>query len=112
MVFSIGVDIGGTFTDVVAINELGDIYVGKADTTPRDLTEGVVNALSEVASQIRISIQQMLKQTIFFGHGTTVGSNALITKRGAKVGLIITKGFEDEIILMIGVEFQSLQEFQ
>src|SRR5512143_2442612 len=95
MIFSVGVDIGGTFTDAVAINESAAVFVGKADTTPRDFSEGVVKALTEVANQIGISLQELLKQTVFFGHGTTVGSNALITKRGARVGLIITKGFED-----------------
>jgi N-methylhydantoinase A len=95
MPYSIGVDIGGTFTDAIVINEAGKVYEGKTDTTPRKLTDGVVNALNEVSTQIGISLRTLLQQTTFFGHGTTVGSNALITRRGAKVGLIVTKGFED-----------------
>jgi N-methylhydantoinase A len=95
MVYSIGVDIGGTFTDAVALSDSGMVFVGKADTTPKKLTEGVVNALTEAAGQIGISLEQLLQQTVFFSHGTTVGTNALITRKGANVGLIVTKGFED-----------------
>lgn len=113
MLFSIGVDIGGTFTDAVAINELGGVFVGKSDTTPRDFSEGVVNALTEVAGQIGTSLRELLEQTVFFGHGTTVGSNSLITKRGAKVGLIITKGFEDTPFIQRAVgRLAGLSEIQ
>ena len=113
MVYSVGVDIGGTFTDAVAISESGAVFVGKADTTPRDLPEGVVKALTEVAKQIGLSLGELLKQTVFFGHGTTVGTNALLTRRGAKVGLIITKGFEDTPFIQRAVgRLAGLSEIQ
>ena len=113
MSYSIGVDIGGTFTDAVAIDESGRVFSGKADTTPRDLPQGVVNALKEVSDQIGISLTELLKQTAFFGHGTTVGTNALLTRRGAKVGLIITKGFEDTPFIQRAVgRLAGLSEIQ
>lgn len=113
MVFSIGVDIGGTFTDAVAISESGKVFVGKSDTTPRDLPKGVVDSLTQVADQIGISLREMLHQTVFFGHGTTVGSNALIMKRGAKVGLLITRGFEDTPFIQRAVgRLAGLSEMQ
>lgn len=95
MTYSVGVDIGGTFTDAIAINESGEVFEGKADTIPKNLTDGVINALNEVSKQVGTSLEELLRHTTFFGHGTTVGSNALITRRGGKVGLIVTKGFED-----------------
>jgi N-methylhydantoinase A len=98
--YIIGIDVGGTFTDAVAI-ECGNslfstkIVHGKASTTPQNLTEGVINSLADLSNQMGISTQGLLSQTLFIGHGTTVGTNALIMRRGAKVGLITTKGFED-----------------
>jgi len=98
--YIIGIDVGGTFTDAVAIECKSSffttrIFHGKASTTPQNLTEGVVNSLEDLSDQIGISSRELLSQTFFIGHGTTVGTNALITRRGAKVGLITTKGFED-----------------
>jgi N-methylhydantoinase A len=95
MTFALGVDIGGTFTDAVAIRDTGEIFIGKSDTTSHDFSNGVLDALSDLVSNARVSLPDLLRQTMFFGHGTTVGTNALITKRGAKVGVIVTKGFED-----------------
>jgi N-methylhydantoinase A len=98
--YIIGIDVGGTFTDSVAIEcgpslETAKIFHGKASTTSQRLSSGVVSSLEDLASEIGISSREMLEQAFFMGHGTTVGTNALITRQGAKVGLITTKGFED-----------------
>jgi len=97
--YVIGIDVGGTFTDAVAIESEGGfskrIFRGKAATTPQNLTQGFFNSLEDLANQIGITCSELLSQTLFIGHGTTVGTNALITRRGAKVGLVTTKGFED-----------------
>jgi len=98
--YIIGIDVGGTFTDTVAIDcdnssFTQGIFHGKASTTSQDLTEGVLNSLEDLADQMGMKLDQLLDRTLFIGHGTTVGTNALITRRGAKVGLITTKGFED-----------------
>ena len=93
----VGVDIGGTFTDAVAIDRTGKVYVGKAPTTIGRVADGVMASLADLAAHIPDcgSIEQLLATAEFIGHGTTVGTNALITRKGARVGLLITAGFED-----------------
>lgn len=93
--FNVGVDVGGTFTDTVAIDDAGNLFVGKAPTTPRRIAQGVIDSLSDVARNAGLDLPQLLDRTRFLGHGTTVGTNALVTRRGARVGLLITAGFED-----------------
>ena len=98
--YIIGIDVGGTFTDTVAIDceslsFTQGIFHGKASTTPQNLMEGVLNSLGNLADQIGIDLERLLSQATFIGHGTTVGTNALLMRRGARVGLITTKGFED-----------------
>jgi N-methylhydantoinase A len=87
----IGIDVGGTFTDVVLITEEGRFYYIKTPTTHKDLAEGVVNGIDEV---IGLS-HQSLQPTDTIIHGTTIGTNAIVEGKGAKVGLLTTKGFED-----------------
>ncbi len=89
----VGVDIGGTFTDVTVIeDETGKIISDKVLTTPKDPSQGVLEGLEQVGVD--------LAQASFLVHGTTVGINALIERKGAKTGLITTQGFED--VLEIG----------
>ncbi|MAF50322.1 MAG: hypothetical protein CMM10_18865 [Rhodospirillaceae bacterium] len=113
MVFALGVDIGGTFTDAVAISGEGAVFTGKSDTTPDDPSDGVIDALGNLAGHVDMSLPDLLGQTIFFGHGTTVGTNSLINKRGAKVGLVVTKGFEDTPFIQRSVgRIAGLSEIQ
>ncbi len=102
--YIIGVDTGGTFTDVVVMTEAGEIWTAKAPTTPDDFSRGVLDALSEAARAVGIEPEELLSQTTLFKHGSTVATNALITHSGVKVGFITTKGFEDttEIMRAIG----------
>jgi N-methylhydantoinase A len=95
--FQIGCDIGGTFTDVVVLDERGRTYTDKSDTTPRDLGEGVIAAIGNVAGQIGISPEQLLSQTTRFVNGTTAVTNSIAELRGAKVGLVVTRGFRDTL---------------
>jgi len=91
----IGVDVGGTFTDLVMRDqEDGLVTVGKVPTTPHDPEVGVLNAIDAVLSPHQVA------RCSHFLHGTTVGLNALIERRGATVGLITTAGFRD--VLEIG----------
>jgi N-methylhydantoinase A len=83
----VGVDIGGTFTDLVAVSESGHISTGKALTTPGHLSDGVLAVLDQVMEQG--------DAVDFFVHGTTAGINALLERRFAPVGLITTRGFRD-----------------
>jgi N-methylhydantoinase A len=92
---NIGVDVGGTFTDTVAIDESGNLFVGKAPTTPDHIVDGVIASLEDLARNAEHDLHGLLGATHFLGHGTTVGTNALVMRRGARTGLLITAGFED-----------------
>src|SRR2546422_3980421 len=86
-VVRVGVDVGGTFTDLVALAEDGTIEVRKVVTTPRDPTLGLFKALDALAPP-PLPIEMLI-------HGTTIATNALLERRGARVALVTTKGFED-----------------
>ncbi len=83
----IAVDIGGTFTDLVAVDDQGQVYRSKSLTTPDDLARGIQDCLT--AAKIEVS------QASFFVHGSTVTINAVLEHKGARTGLITTKGFRD-----------------
>jgi len=102
--YIIGVDTGGTFTDVVVLGDSGQVWTAKASTTPDDFSRGVMDAVKEAANTVGVETAELLGQTTLFKHGSTVATNALITHNGCKVGLITTKGFEDttEIMRAIG----------
>jgi N-methylhydantoinase A len=102
--YIIGVDTGGTFTDVVVMADSGEVWTAKASTTPDDFSRGVMDAAAEAARAVGVDPRELLGQTTLFKHGSTVATNALITHSGVKVGLITTKGFEDttEIMRAIG----------
>ena len=102
--YIIGVDTGGTFTDVVVLSNDGEVWTAKASTTPDDFSRGVMDAVAEAAQTVGIETSELLGQTTLFKHGSTVATNALITHSGCKVGFITTKGFEDttEIMRAIG----------
>ena len=102
--FIIGVDTGGTFTDVVVLGDSGEVWTAKASTTPDDFSRGVMDAVNEAAGAVGLDASELLGQTTLFKHGSTVATNALITHNGCRVGLITTKGFEDttEIMRAIG----------
>ena len=102
--YIIGVDTGGTFTDVVVLGDGGEVWTAKASTTPDDFSRGVMDAVDEAARTVGTGTSELLAQTTLFKHGSTVATNALITQSGVKVGLITTKGFEDttEIMRAIG----------
>ena len=84
----VGVDIGGTFTDFVFIDErTGETRLEKTPTTPRDLWEAIARGLRKGGVDLR--------DVSMFIHGTTIGLNAFLEKKGRKTGLITTKGFRD-----------------
>ena len=83
----IAVDIGGTFTDLVAVDDNGRMYRSKSLTTPDDLARGIEDCLSHAKIDVA--------GAGFFVHGSTVTINAVLERKGAKTGLITTKGFRD-----------------
>lgn len=97
--FRVAVDIGGTFTDCVVVAEDGERMISKALTTHGALSDGVMEALGANAEQFGLSRAELLAATDTFVHGTTVATNALLTRRGVRIGLITTRGHEDNIII-------------
>jgi len=93
----IGIDTGGTFTDTVIVETGGRIGVGKALTTPGRLPDGVIASIEVAAKSLGQSLEEMLAATDILSHGTTQGLNALLTGRGARVGLLVTAGFESTL---------------
>jgi N-methylhydantoinase A len=100
MTFILGVDVGGTFTDVCAVSDAGQVLTAKAPSTPQDLTKGVVDGLEIVASAAGLALPDLLARTVKFAHGTTQTSNVIFTWQGTRTGLITTQGFADEILIM------------
>lgn len=92
----VGVDVGGTFTDVVAIDEQGTISYAKVSSTPDDQSIGVLEGLRRLLAGIGRRPQDVEA----FVHGTTVATNTLLERKGARVGLLTTRGFRD--VLHIG----------
>jgi N-methylhydantoinase A len=88
----LGIDVGGTFTDLaLSDDETGKIYAAKTLTTPGDLAQGVLGGIDKVLALAGVGIEDVA----YIAHGTTIGTNALIERKGAKVGLITTEGFRD-----------------
>ena len=100
--YLVGVDIGGTFTDCVVLDNKGRITATKSPSTPGNFAEGMLAALAVAGERLDLSFEEFCARIRVLTHGTTVGTNALIQRRGAKVGLITTKGHEDVIHIMRG----------
>ncbi|MBO0905004.1 hydantoinase/oxoprolinase family protein [Jiella sonneratiae] len=97
----VGVDSGGTFTDVCMFDEAtGDIRVWKVSSTPDDPSRGIFEGVTEGMRECAGAVDAPGAAISYLGHGTTVATNALITHRGARIGLITTEGFRD--LLEIG----------
>jgi N-methylhydantoinase A len=113
----IGVDTGGTFTDIVVMDAEGRVYANKAPTTPRALEDGVFAALELIATERAETVEQMLAKVVTFGHGTTQATNALIERRGTRTALLTTRGFGDTLIIQrlmgftAGTPVERLGEF-
>jgi N-methylhydantoinase A len=98
----VGVDIGGTFTDCVALDRDGRIVATKAASTPENFAEGMLCAMRLAADRLEVSFEQFCRDVAVLTHGTTVGTNTLLQRKGARVGLITTRGHEDAIHIMRG----------
>ena len=96
---SIGIDIGGTFTDVVVMGDDGSVSTTKSPSTPGRLQEGLLAALTAAAEKEKTDLAALLGRIDRIAHGTTVATNAFIERRGARVALLTTRGFEDTMIM-------------
>jgi len=100
----IGVDIGGTFTDLVAVDSNGGIVTTKTLSTPDDPSEGVAHGLLLLADRLGMTPSDMYANTELMIHGTTVATNTLAQRNGAHVGLLTTSGFRDVLELREGTK--------
>jgi len=99
--FRVAADIGGTFTDFVFEDETGDTHIGKVPTTPQNPSRGVLEGLNAQFAA--------LNKIDFFVHGTTVGLNAFLERRGARVLLLMTAGISDSYTIARGHRTQLYQ---
>ncbi len=98
-IYRVGVDIGGTFTDCVVVDEAGERTVSKALTSHAAPADGVLAALTVAADELGLERAALLAQTTMLVHGTTVATNAVLTRSGVRTGLITTRGHEDALII-------------
>jgi len=98
----IGIDVGGTFTDFLVVDD--DLrLVHKTSSTPADPSLGLVEGFREIAARLGVSLEELLGRVELIVHGTTVTTNALLTRSGARTGLLCTQGFRDTLALRNGL---------
>ncbi|MDP7344933.1 MAG: hydantoinase/oxoprolinase N-terminal domain-containing protein, partial [Alphaproteobacteria bacterium] len=95
-----GIDIGGTFTDCVIVDGEGAVTTAKAPSTPHDFAVGVQDALKAAGAKLGLGQGALCAEIAMLSHGTTVGTNALLQMKGAKTGLITTRGHKDNLAIM------------
>src|SRR5437868_1336320 len=97
MGYRVGVDVGGTFTDLICVTPDGDVVLDKTPTTPDDQSVGVMNGLQELADRFDRPLQELCAEIDILVHGTTTADNTMIEMNGAPTGLLVTEGHRDEI---------------
>lgn len=111
MDYIIGVDIGGTFTDCVVVDEAGRITLGKALSTPHDFSIGAVDSVRDAAQNLGLqSAEELIRSARLFFHACTIADNTLITRTGAQTAILTTRGFADTILMMRGKVAEGLTE--
>ncbi|WP_280419524.1 hydantoinase/oxoprolinase family protein [Nocardia carnea] len=99
----VGIDIGGTFTDLFVVEGTGAGRIYKSPTTPHDPSEGLLNGLTKAADAIGESLEEFLGGVSTIVHGTTIATNAVLTRQGAKTGFVTTRGFRDLLNMRRGI---------
>jgi len=102
--YRIGIDVGGTFTDAVCVDGAGGVTLAKAASTPADPSIGVLDAIHSLAERLGVDGRALLAATSQIVHGTTVATNALLERRGARVGLLTTDGHRDVLEMREGLK--------
>ena len=103
MSYRVGIDVGGTFTDFLVIGSGGRRIVHKTSSTPDDPSVGLATGLAEIAAELGTDVASFVAEIEAIVHGTTVTTNAVLTRRGARTGLLATKGFRDALALRLGL---------
>ena len=96
--FRVGIDIGGTFTDIIFIGDDGTVYTKKTLSTPGDYSQGIITGTEEVIQEHGLNASD-IEEVV---HGSTIVTNACIELKGAKIGIITTKGFRDVLEITRG----------
>ena len=99
MKYVVSTDSGGTFVDGVILDEQGRSFIGKAPTTPGEPSVGILGAVQAAAEMAGLTLDKVLTGCRMFFNGTTVTTNAMIERKGARAGLVITRGFQDTLII-------------
>ena len=102
MTFRVGIDVGGTFTDLVVADDDGRLTIFKASTTPGQTSQGIFDTLELAAEHHGVALEGLLGQCATVVYSGTIGTNAVVTNTAAKVGLICTEGFRDILLLREG----------
>lgn len=97
MGYRIGIDVGGTFTDLICVTPEGDVVLDKTPSTPQDQSVGVMTGLAQLADRFHSPLGDLCARIDAVVHGTTVADNTMIEQDGANVGLLVTEGHRDEI---------------
>lgn len=101
----LGVDIGGTFTDFTVTSRSGEVqFIWKEETTPQDLSAGVLTGLDAIARHYGLSTVDLLGRADLLVHGTTAATNSVIERNGPSTGLLCTKGFRDVLYFRDGLK--------
>lgn len=102
MQYVVGIDIGGTCTDCVVVDETGRVILGKAFSTPPDFSGGIFDSLGVAAQSLGVGLETLLASTRLFLHSTTVAENAVVGGTLSTGGIITTRGFEDTLFATRG----------
>ena len=100
----IGIDVGGTFTDLVGVDDAGRVTLAKSASTPADPSIGVMEGLDLLAAELQTDLAGLLADTGLVVHGTTVATNSLLERKGATVGMLTTAGHRDVIEMREGLK--------
>ncbi len=101
--YRISVDVGGTFTDLVLQDSDGALLIAKTPSTPGDVSQAVMQALDLVAGRLGIDSGRVLARCSMFVHGSTIATNTMLEHSGARVGLLVTRGFRDTLVIRRGL---------
>jgi N-methylhydantoinase A len=97
--YRVGVDVGGTFTDLICVTPTGEVVLDKTPTTLDDQSRGVMNGLEQLAARFGTTLPAFCADLDILVHGTTTADNTMIEMNGAVTGLLVTEGHRDEIEL-------------
>src|SRR5262249_20152310 len=103
----IGIDVGGTFTDLVLTDSAGTSLVVKVASVPADPSRGVIAALERLAADLGCGVGEVLRHCVLFVHGSTVATNRMLEGKGARVGLLTTDGFRDALEIRRGLRLDQ-----